>query len=625
MNKRIIREIPVRIASDEDVEHAALSDARIVYVHAGLHSPDLLVLSVYEAEKLRTGERSPVLCTYLERNDHITCAFSNESRSFVWRESKLSSTLMNRPVVMLLGGESLSALRQYYADPNASLKSVHRHQDAIGAVRLANSHQRIIDAIDRQMALVPPLPDDYDAFIQRDVFPARYLFYDYSRRKCQLAFCTECRKEVAISNPKNNTVMRCPSCGASVLAKSNGRCKGEIRETHNFMVPQKTTEGFVFRYFAASRTEKSDGARHVTYFEQYRVLASGNKMVSYAYRKFLSSDKVRWGHFPNQDLFFNDGVCRYPANLRVILAGTTWQFSAADMYKSKGTQNLHWYLHQYRKHPFLESLLKVGMTNFAAEVVERAAYCDLDWNAKRLHRLLGVSKNALRALIAENGDSKMVLLVRLFESLRLRIDMALIAQVQSIWGRRSEDFIRSVLPYIGMQRAMRYGETLGETEREDWLDYLHMAKDLGYDLRREHALFPRHLKEAHDTVTLLHREKVASKTEEAFAAIVPGLMRFAWQPEGEEMMVVAPDKSIDIVHEGHALNHCVHSYIWRVVSGDSAILFLRNRASPDKPFVTLHVRGNSVVQARAFDNKELTDDASTFLDKYRTHLTKLTA
>jgi len=47
----------------------------------------------------------------------------------------------------------------------------------------------------------------------------------------------------------------------------------------------------------------------------------------------------------------------------------------------------------------------------------------------------------------------------------------------------------------------------------------------------------------------------------------------------------------DVVKEGHALHHCVGSYVERITAKECIILLLRQRCDESRPFYTIEVRG----------------------------------
>jgi hypothetical protein len=77
--------------------------------------------------------------------------------------------------------------------------------------------------------------------------------------------------------------------------------------------------------------------------------------------------------------------------------------------------------------------------------------------------------------------------------------------------------------------------------------------------------------------------------------------------EGEEFSIALPKDAADIVREGNKLCHCVASYIKKVAIGDSFIVFLRKKKEKDKPFYTIEIQNNRVVQIRGLANSKLKD------------------
>lgn len=82
--------------------------------------------------------------------------------------------------------------------------------------------------------------------------------------------------------------------------------------------------------------------------------------------------------------------------------------------------------------------------------------------------------------------------------------------------------------------------------------------------------------------------------------------------------VILPKDSKDIVIEGKLMRHCVGSYINKIASEKSIILFVRHSAFADKPFVTMEYspETNSIVQIKAFSNTKAPEDIIKYLKKW---------
>ena len=61
----------------------------------------------------------------------------------------------------------------------------------------------------------------------------------------------------------------------------------------------------------------------------------------------------------------------------------------------------------------------------------------------------------------------------------------------------------------------------------------------------------------------------------------------------------------EIMDEGRILKHCVAGYADRHMQGQVTILFMREAAAPDKPFLTIEMAGNKLVQIHGYRNEGL--------------------
>ncbi len=73
----------------------------------------------------------------------------------------------------------------------------------------------------------------------------------------------------------------------------------------------------------------------------------------------------------------------------------------------------------------------------------------------------------------------------------------------------------------------------------------------------------------------------------------------------------------DIVREGKVLRHCVASYIEKVASGKTTIVFLREKNRIDEPFYTIEVMGEKIVQVKGFANKNANDEIMEFVSEWK--------
>ena len=93
--------------------------------------------------------------------------------------------------------------------------------------------------------------------------------------------------------------------------------------------------------------------------------------------------------------------------------------------------------------------------------------------------------------------------------------------------------------------------------------------------------------------------------------------------DGMKVMVPAVPK--DLVSEGHALHHCVGSYVGCMAKGECAILFLRRCAEEGKPFYTIEVRDGEVAQVRGMRNCGPTPEVSRFMKRWKEEVLEVPA
>ena len=101
------------------------------------------------------------------------------------------------------------------------------------------------------------------------------------------------------------------------------------------------------------------------------------------------------------------------------------------------------------------------------------------------------------------------------------------------------------------------------------------------------------------------RNKWFETRESDFEKSVKKYKKLEFTKKGEYSVII-PTKPIDLIKEGGALKHCVGSYIENVLDGKTKIVFVRKAEDLDKPFFTIEVDNNNVIQqAHGFCNSNV--------------------
>ena len=82
---------------------------------------------------------------------------------------------------------------------------------------------------------------------------------------------------------------------------------------------------------------------------------------------------------------------------------------------------------------------------------------------------------------------------------------------------------------------------------------------------------------------------------------------------GKKYCILLPKQTSDIHHEALILNHCVRTYIPKVIDGKSLIVFLRDVEDKTEPLITIEVVDGIVKQAYGKNDSRPTDEQLNFL------------
>lgn len=146
-------------------------------------------------------------------------------------------------------------------------------------------------------------------------------------------------------------------------------------------------------------------------------------------------------------------------------------------------------------------------------------------------------------------------------------------------------------------------------------DYVRMSKQMNL----EYEKYPKSLKKEHDVVLMNYKliNQGERQTKEFKLSVgKKSYIDLMYSNKKDNFIVLAPTTPADIVKEGNQLSHCVASYVKDVIGDKCQILFLRNKEEPEKPLVTIEVRGLNIRQVRGFANRQISDQEKEFVKKW---------
>ena len=129
-------------------------------------------------------------------------------------------------------------------------------------------------------------------------------------------------------------------------------------------------------------------------------------------------------------------------------------------------------------------------------------------------------------------------------------------------------------------------------------DYIVMCSDL--DITP--TLYSSYLAITHDITARNHSIVISEDQERIFKNKYKGFETY----KGKDYVVIAPKDSKDVMEEGDKLNHCVASYIKKILDGTCNIFFMRSIEDIGKRLITVEVAGDTVCQARGLHDRDIT-------------------
>lgn len=410
----------------------------------------------------------------------------------------------------------------------------------------------------------------------------------------------------------------CPHCWKSV--EVTRRSKLKHGRTHQVMQAETlNVEGYLtVMYWLVSRYQDDTGL-DTTHFLPHTALIVDKMGRLRRFRAVRHSNEARdvtWtpckqSRDPMQQPYYCHGaingrqvggwVCEYGPET----GGTTGEKTALEEYIGKGG---HWpgaYLHVWQKHPQVENLMRGG---FSAAVTESIDYeldtCGnryllqdapniawVDWSETKPNRMLGMSKEAYRALRGERwGRETAALWGKYRREVKNADALQFMQEVRKIGAQSMEKLlgIWNVDPDMTPARTVRYLEKQKMLKGgvQLLLDYRRVLRAL-WLADQEEMLWPRDLQTAHDRIMERYAAQNGLKSYSVqFTPVYLRLKALEWT-DGE-LCIRIPQQEQDLIDEGKTLRHCVGTYGAQHCGG-KPIFFVRHYRRPERSYYTLNI------------------------------------
>jgi hypothetical protein len=607
----------------------------------------VLILYFYNREKAAAGIFEPEYALFQRGDDYITLQ-RLEDGEVKWR--KASTDNLGKSGACFTKTCAFGGLRDEQLVTRfckimgkTGFGALNALQAEIMAVRRTKRIMARERSIIGRMKPLPPVPRGLKGWIHREVLP-HYVLYDYrGGGKPAPGYCTACRRDVLVNGAKHCKEGKCPRCGKAVTFKASGRAK-RVWDRKTAQVLQKTGENeLVLRIFKIYNDLCDWRKPKLTYRENARFFirrtdGNGVRIEPYYYShnagKLTNWKKGTRPRFSSYQETFEGDICGYLycKSLGSALAGTPWQYSQLDRFYQSGSEPMEVipYLRAYLKYPAVEYLVKLGLTKLAEQIVY--SYGDtkiINENGRTLREALGIGPEDLPVLQKVNADTGQLRLYQGLKKQGVRADERLLVWYRERGISSNEDVLLP-LRYATPGKLMRYADAQYERLKDcknhygvrrydkpsrvlsEYRDYLETGGSLGYDFTDSFVLFPKNLPEAHDQASKLYDTKKKTMFDEAIRGAYAGLWeQYCFTKDG--LTLIPPETADEIVKEGHALRHCVHTYVERVAKGKCVILFVRRTENVKEPYFTVELSDGRVAQIRGQQNGEPPPEVQKFL------------
>lgn len=277
----------------------------------------ILKVTLYDPDAMRLGGTLPVYEIFMEKEKQQFLTYDRTRNE--WRTAKIDYLEWQAKGSnnVWISAVDDAQIRQYLASDEKSVyRAILKFQRAVRDAELERRHRKETDPWDAELSQTPPLPKDWERWVNKVGIQENYIFYDYRKGGARYGYCTYCEKEVALKQrPYHNAVGKCPRCRHKITFKAKGKITEYLRSpTECAYLAQKCGDGFVVRQFHVNRQyrkEENTITSKTSSFEKQRIF----------YRADLSSHSYYWGWYKQRRTRWVEGIDEYVYCFHAVCAG----------------------------------------------------------------------------------------------------------------------------------------------------------------------------------------------------------------------------------------------------------------------------------------------------------------
>lgn len=462
---------------------------------------------------------------------------------------------------------------------------------------------------------------------------SRYIFTERRGRK-QYGYCTYCKNEFETDGLKHKKSSVCPHCRSEVQVRASGRGRKYMFDESYFVYFEKSKidkDVIIAKGIAADKSYKGDYKESTIryYIKALYIFEINNPvmLINQYWGNDIENFRKAGSIYP---VTINSINCMYLTNLNSLdkaVENTPYNYSMYREYT--GVSGIIKYLGFYSKYPKIEDLTKLGFKELViAKLWGSQTYSSVNWKGDTVFKMLKVNRAGLKELRGLEGR-KSTLFIKLYQLNSKEKNKLSLEELKKIERQVERDYtsFRYILRYTSLYKANKY---INKQEKAyvnkfyrgllgvitDWKDYIEDCKKLKMDITKESVLFPKDLYKAHQNTIKqvkyqadkLLDEKMKKREEE---------INKKYYFEDKNYIIRAAKSTQEMIDEGKTLIHCVGGYVSKHAKGETNILFIREKENIDKPYYTMEIKNNRIVQVRGFENDDPGKKLNKFINKFK--------
>lgn len=463
---------------------------------------------------------------------------------------------------------------------------------------------------------LPELPKDFIKWCH-SFLPEIPIYYKREGKiaKCQCGKCGE--HYIVEDHPSRNEKAECPHCKNKGFYEWKRIVRAEFFGKGLFIVQRTTSNDLAVRYFGVYQDYRQGREARIELTEEKRIFLTLGDVYKYSNNAVWDMRKGKYerewqetrGFIPMKDGELYRGW-------KEELKKSSLKYCDVNMIKTMTRLGIINVMIAFANNPAIEMYAKAGMEELVRWLIRKEGKTkQINRRGKSLKGQLRLKDGQkIKRFIAEKGNLTFLEILQTEEKMKenytIEQETFLKEMFQGYGNKKAK--IMYLTKYMTLQqlinRVKKYDNQPGYYGKlsivDGYYDYLKMREELGYDMTNEVFLYPKNLRQKHDEMVREKNERAdelhIAKKMKQFPNIAKKYeklcKKYNFKKDG---YVIRPAKDAgEIIMEGRTLHHCVGGdlYLRKHNEGKTVILFLRKEKSPQKPYYTIEIKENEILQ-----------------------------